>query len=212
MTRKLFILMAILGLGLLNANAQTMTKMTAMNDMPEMMTIGDSFAGFSVKDFNGKDQTFKQLKGKSGAVLVFVSAQCPVVQGYNERLKQLAKDLQEKNITLMGINSNSTETVERIKAHAAEKEYNFPILIDKGNVIADKFGATATPEVFFIDANDKLVYHGAIDNSRLGDNITENYLREAIDTNLSGKQIEKSVTKSFGCGIKRVEVGSTKMK
>ncbi len=206
MKHKLFLLFAILCLSLVTLNAQKVTE-----DTPKIMAIGDSIEGFSLKNLDGKDQTFNQLKGKNGAVLVFVSAQCPVVQGYNERLKQLAKDLKEKNIALIGVNSNSTETVERIKSHAAEKDYNFPVLIDKGNVVADKFGAMSTPEVFFIDANDKLVYHGAIDNSRLGDNITANFLRDAIDAKMSGKTIEKPVTKSFGCGIKRMETGNSKM-
>jgi hypothetical protein len=49
-----------------------------------------------------------------------------------------------------------------------------------------------------------LIYHGAIDNSRNGDNITENYLRDAVEANLSGKPVAKTSVNAFGCSIKRV--------
>jgi hypothetical protein len=48
------------------------------------------------------------------------------------------------------------------------------------------------------------VYHGAIDNSRSGDSITANYLRDAVEANLSGKPVARKNAKSIGCSIKRV--------
>ena len=61
------------------------------------------------------------LKGKNGAILVFVSAQCPTVKQYNERISQFAADFAPKGINVIGINSNSTESLEWVKSHAAEK-------------------------------------------------------------------------------------------
>ena len=91
-----------------------------------------------------------------------------------------------------------------MKKHA-EEHYKFPVLIDKGNVLADKFGATVTPEVFYFNEKNVLIYRGAIDNSRKGDQITENYLRDAFDATLSGKTVAKTSANAFGCSIKRVE-------
>lgn len=165
--------------------------------------VGTTLENFSLPDTDGKTHSFNDLKGKNGAVIVFLSAQCPVVKAYNERIKQIAADYAAKGITFIGINSNSTESLDWVKSHAAEN-YKFPMLVDKGNVFADKLGATVTPEVYYIDAKNVLRYHGAIDNDRSGKAITDNYLRAAFDASLSGKAIEKTKANAFGCSIKRV--------
>ena len=167
------------------------------------LSIGAAVENFSLADANGKLQSFNDLKGTKGAVLVFVSAQCPIVRMYNDRLNQIASDYKAKGITVIGINSNVTENGEQIKSHAAAT-FSFPVLIDKNSMLADKLGASRTPEVYFLDAKNVLLYHGAIDNDRFGKNITEPYLRTAFDSSLAGKKIERSsVAASFGCSIKR---------
>ena len=170
----------------------------------EGLAIGAAMENFKLTDTSGAEKSFNDLKGKNGAILVFVSAQCPVVKQYNERISKFAADFAAKGINVIGINSNHTESLEWVKSNAAEN-YKFPVLIDKGNVLADKLGANVTPEIFYLNEKNVLVYHGAIDNSRNGENITENYLRDAVEANLSGKAIAKTKANAFGCTIKRVE-------
>lgn len=167
------------------------------------LAVGSAVENFSLPDTNGTMQSLNDLKGKNGAVVVFLSAQCPVVKAYNERINQLAAEYQSKGINFIGINSNSTESLEWVKSNAAEN-YKFPVLIDKGNVLADKLGASVTPEAYYFDAKNILLYHGAIDNDKSGKAITDNYLRTAFDSALSGKAIEKTRANAFGCSIKRV--------
>ena len=169
----------------------------------EGLAVGATMENFKLTDTNGAEKSFNDLKGKNGAIIVFVSAQCPVVKQYNERIVKFAHDFAAKGINVIGINSNHTESLEWVKSHAAEK-YQFPVLIDKGNVLADKLGANVTPEVYYLNEKNVLVYHGAIDNSRGGDDITENYLRDAVEANLSGKPVAKKTANAFGCSIKRV--------
>jgi len=166
--------------------------------------IGATLENFSLPDTAGKTHSFNDLKGKNGTAIIFLSAQCPVVKGYNERISQVAADYAAKGINFVGINSNATEGLDWVKSNAAEN-YKFPVLIDKGNVIADKLGAAVTPEVYYFDAKNKLIYHGAIDNSRAGDNITSQYLRTAFDDSMSGKAVKETRINAFGCSIKRAE-------
>lgn len=196
MRRSSFILVTILAVAAFVLNP----LMSEAGDF----AIGTTLENFSLPDTDGKTQSFNELKGKNGAVIVFLSAQCPVVKGYNARINQIAADYEAKGIKFIGINSNSTETLEWVKSDAAAVGYKFPLLIDKGNVFADKLGATVTPEVYYFDAKNVLKYHGAIDNSRNGENITDNYLRTAFDSSLAGKAIEKTRANAFGCSIKRV--------
>ena len=165
--------------------------------------VGKALENFKLLDTSGKEQTLDGLKGKNGAVIVFLSAQCPVVKGYNERINQIAADYASKGINFIGINSNATESLDWVKSNASEVGYKFPILIDKGAVLADKLGADVTPEVFYFDAKNVLLYHGAIDNDKWGKNVTEGYLKAAFDASLGGKKIEKTSANAFGCSIKR---------
>lgn len=168
------------------------------------LAVGATFEGFTLPDTTGKQHSYKDLKGENGAVVIYLSIQCPVVKGYDERINQLAADYKAKGINFIGINSNYTEDLEEIKTHAAAT-YKFPVLIDKNNVLADKMGATVTPEIYYFNAKDVLLYEGAIDNDRHGKNITDNYARAAFDSSLSGKAIERTKENAFGCSIKRIK-------
>ena len=167
------------------------------------LAVGSALENFKLTDTSGAEKSFNDLKGKNGAVLIFLSVQCPVVKGYDARIVKLAEDYAAKGVNVIGINSNSTEVADKVKTHASEN-YKFPVLIDKGNVLADKLSANVTPETFYFNAKNVLVYHGAIDNSRNGENITDNFLRDALDTSLSGKAVAKTSANAFGCTIKRV--------
>ena len=167
------------------------------------LEIGSTAENFSLPDTEGKTLSLNELKGKNGTVVVWLSAQCPVVKGYKDRINEIAAAYQAKGINFVGINSNATEDLAWVKSNMAEFGYKFPILIDKDNVLADKWGATVTPEVYYFDAKNVLLYHGAIDNDRSGKNIQEQYLKTAFDSALGGKKIEKTRANAFGCTIKR---------
>ena len=179
----------------------TMPMMTSANGLE----VGSTVESFSLPDVDGNTQTLDGLRGKKGTVIVWLSAQCPVVKAYKDRINEIANAYKEKGINFIGINSNATEDLTWIKSNIAEFGYQFPVLIDKGNVLADKWGATVTPEVFYLDKKNVLMYHGAIDNDRSGKNVQEQFLKSAFDTSLSGKSIEKTKTAAFGCTIKRAD-------
>jgi peroxiredoxin len=177
---------------------------SAIGALAQVPTVGSTIYNFTLSDTSGASQSLNELKGKNGAVVIFLSAQCPVVRGYHERINELAAAYQAKGINFIGINSNSSESLDWVKSNAAEYGFKFPVLIDKSNIVADKLGASVTPEVFYVDAKNMLLYHGAIDNDRSGKNITESYLRTAFDDSLAGKKIAKTSANAFGCTIKRI--------
>jgi len=173
------------------------------NEVPAPPAIGATIDDFNLPDVNGVDHTLKSLKGKNGTVLIFIAVQCPVSNAYNERMEKLAMEYRTKGINVIGINSNNTEDAAAVKNHAAEKHLTFTILKDSGNKIADRLGASKTPEAYFLDANNKLLYHGRIDNSKEESGVNSSELRDALDANLAGKPVEKTTATAFGCSIKR---------
>jgi peroxiredoxin len=165
--------------------------------------IGTAIEDFSLPDTDGKNRSLASLKGKNGTVFIFISAQCPVSNAYNERMEALAQDFAKRGIAVIGINANATESADVVKAHAAEKHLTFTILKDPGNKIADRLGATRTPEAFLLDGNNKLAYHGRIDNSKDESAVETRELRDAMEALASGKAITKTTAMAFGCTIKR---------
>lgn len=191
---KIFVLIAALLIAL--------SACTEKNSPNPALSPGSTVENFTLPDTNGAQRSLNDLKGENGSVIVFVSTSCPINKQYNTRIAEFAADLGGRGIRVIGINSNYNEDVDEIRSHAADK-YQFPVLIDKGNVLADKLGANVTPEIFYVNEKGVLVYHGAIDNDRSGSNITEQYLRDAVDANLGGRPVAKQSTNVIGCSIKR---------
>jgi len=175
----------------------------ARPDLPMPPPIGATIDEFTLPDTNGKDHSLASLKGKNGTVLIFIAVQCPVSNAYNERMEKLAQDYKARGINVVGINSNVTEPTADVKAHATAHNLTFVILKDNSNRIADALGATHTPEAYFLDASNKLLYHGRIDNNKNVAQVDSSDLRLALDTALAGKPIEKTTAMAFGCSIKR---------
>lgn len=161
---------------------------------------------FSLNDYNGKKVSLTDFKDSKAIVLMFIATQCPVSNAYNERYNQLYNDYKSKNVVFLGINSNKAESVEEIKEHSKDHGFQFPILKDVKNIIADKLDAQRTPEIFVVNPSTmEVLYHGRIDDSQREAKITSNDLRAALDDILAGKSVAVKETKAFGCTIKRIE-------
>ena len=199
-TRNLSILLASL---FVIAGAIFASGARAEGEIPAPPAIGAAIEDFTLPDVDNKDRSLKSLAGKNGTVLLFIAVQCPVSNAYNERMEKLAQDYKAKGIAVIGINSNVAEDAATVKNHASENKLSFTILKDPSNKIADRLGATVTPEAYFLDGNNKLLYHGRIDNSRNAAQLETSDLRNALDAALAGKPVEKTEAKAFGCSIKR---------
>jgi peroxiredoxin len=185
------------------AGAIFATGARAEGEIPEPPAIGATIEDFTLPDVDNKERSLKSLAGKNGTVLLFIAVQCPVSNAYNERMEKLAADYKAKGIAVIGINSNVAEDAAAVKAHAEQNKLSFAILKDPGNKIADRLGAKVTPEAYFLDAGNKLLYHGRIDNARNAAQLETSDLRNALDAALAGKAVEKTEAKAFGCSIKR---------
>lgn len=160
---------------------------------------------FSLKDVNGKEYKLVDFKSKKAVVLMFIATRCPYSNAYNERMEKLYNDYKEKEVAVLAINSNKTEPVTEIIEHAKKYGFTFPLLKDEGNVVADQYGAEFTPEIFVLDGNLIVRYHGRIDNSHKLSEVNTHDLRDTLDALLAGKEVPKKETKAFGCTIKRVK-------
>ncbi|MCL5028698.1 MAG: thioredoxin family protein [Bacteroidetes bacterium] len=174
----------------------------------DTLSIGSKCPDFNLKGVDLKNYNLKSFTGKKALVVIFSCNHCPYVQAYEDRIISLQKKYFEKSLQIIAINSNDDsqyeeDSFEGMIDRAKEKEYNFPYLRDDDQSIANAFGATHTPEIFLFDSERILVYHGKIDDNWLEENkVKKQYLKNAIEETLAGKEISIPETYSLGCTIK----------
>jgi peroxiredoxin len=166
------------------------------------LTVGEPAPEFALKDARGREHQLKAYRGRV-VVVGFVATECPISNAYNERMRELADAYAARNVVFLGINANASESVAEVRAHAEKHGLKFPILKDTDGGVASAYGAVRTPEMFVIDAEGVLRYHGRIDNATEPGRVKRSDLREALDELLSGKPVSIPETKAFGCLIKR---------
>ena len=91
---------------------------------------------------------------------------------------------------------------DEMKEKAEKKGFTFPYLYDESQQIADKFGATYTPEFFVANADRKIVYMGAMDDNSNPTKVTRHYLHQALAAALTGTEAEVKETVAVGCRIR----------
>lgn len=164
---------------------------------------GQAMPEFKLRDLDGKEHSLSDFKGKI-VVLEFCSHNCPYSRGTDPQLIALADRYADQGVVVIGIDSNTPNDVDSIRKYAEEKGKKYPILKDVDNVYADKVGASRTPEVFVIDREGKVAYHGAFDDRIKPENPGETpYVENAVKALLDGKPVETPTAKAWGCTIKR---------
>ncbi len=169
--------------------------------------VGDQVANFSLPRLSDNQLTdLQQLaKGKKYLVLDFWSIQCPYCVGSEASFQNLHKKFSPQGVSFVHINANRTENstpeqLARVKATVQNKDIAFPVLLDKGNTIADAFGAPVTPTVFILRCKDmQVIYHGAPnDNPSQPDEVSKDYIDQALSEALAGKEIQIKTTDPKG--------------
>ncbi|MBV9613328.1 MAG: redoxin domain-containing protein [Acidobacteriaceae bacterium] len=166
--------------------------------------VGSQVSDFSLQQLDGSPVSFSALRGNV-TVVMFISVQCPVSNSYNDRMTALYQDYSPKGVKFVVINANRTEPATAVAEHARAHNFPFTVYKDENNTIADRFGATVTPETYVIDSTGMIRYHGSIDDSQNQSRITTQRLRLALDAVLGGSAPPQVETKAFGCSIKRVQ-------
>lgn len=169
------------------------------------VVLGGKISDLSFTTLDGKAASLYQHAGARGTLLIFMATRCPVSNAYNQRMADLAKEYTARGFAVMGINANRDEAPEEVAQHAAARHLGFTIVKDADDRAADLLGASVTPETFLFDTGWTLRYHGRIDDSREGTNITSRDLRAALDAVEIGKPVPVAETKAFGCTIKRMK-------
>jgi hypothetical protein len=165
----------------------------------------------SVKDIHGQVQWPFEAKGKSAAMVFFITDDCPISNRYAQEIHRICDAYANRaKCTLDYIDPDLTTA--KVEKHMSDFGHgNYPAVIDAKQVLVKAVGATVTPEVAVITPDGTIAYRGRIDNmwatwgqSRREATVFD--LRSALDQVLAGKPVAVPRTKAVGCYITPVEL------
>lgn len=178
--------------------------------------VGKPAPDFTLPDCTGKNVSLSDFKGKT-VVLEWVNHGCPfVVKHYGPgNMQKLQADATAKGAVWLSICSSAPgkqghmSGADAAKKCAEVQSAATAYLIDESGEVGKKYGAKRTPEMYVVNAEGILVYHGAIDDkpsTNPGDIAgATNHVTAALDEVLAGKPVTTPKTEAYGCSVKYAE-------
>jgi len=173
--------------------------------------VGDVATDFKLKNVDNKMVSLSDYNDAKGFIVIFTCNHCPYAKAYETRIIGLNHKYAAKGYPVIAINPNDPkvepqDSFEDMKERAKEKGFTFPYLLDEGQAVYPKYGATRTPHVFVLQkTNGKNVvrYIGAIDDNYSDANdVSHKYVEDAVDALLANKPVLLTSTVAIGCSIK----------
>jgi peroxiredoxin len=193
----------MIGLVMLGATAR------ADEPAPSKAKLGKQIPNLTFVDDKGKSWALHDLKDQKAVVIVFMSFECPVSNGYCPTLIDMVKEFGAHGVTFVGLTVNEDDSREHVAKQAKEFDANFPVFKDEKLRAAQALEADFTPECFVLDGDFTLRYRGRIDDryaERLQHQpITRHDLSQALGELLSGRPVATPATRAMGCMIPRIE-------
>ena len=175
----------------------------------QMLPLGTPAPAFRLPDPSGREVSLDDFPEAKAFLVVFMCNHCPFVKHIREELARLGRELPERGVAMVGINSNDADkypddSPKRMQFEAETYGYTFPYLVDASQEVAKAYQAACTPDFYLFDAQRRLVYRGQLDDSRPsnGKPVTGTDLRAAIDAVLGGQAVPAEQRPSIGCNIK----------
>jgi len=172
------------------------------HDHAATAVVGQPAPLFSLQDQNGKTVNLADYHDKI-VVLEWFNEDCPVCARHyaSGAMQKLAKEMTDKGVVWLAVNSTKNKTNETNKRIAGEWKMDFPILNDASGEVGHLYGAKTTPHMYVINKG-VLAYNGAIDNDPNGKGATKNYVTQAVHEIMAGQSVSEPMTKPYGCSVK----------
>ena len=168
------------------------------------LTACASSPAIVVRDCAGGSHEPLQVAGDHVHVIIFLSHECPIANGYAPTLRQLSEQWSsEPRITLCLVHVDPDIAVAAVQQH--QRDYQLPdtILLDPSQKLARACGVTITPEAVVVDRGG-IAYRGRIDDQwrRLGSRApvaSQRDLADAVTHVLNGEPVAQPFPKAVGC-------------
>jgi peroxiredoxin len=161
---------------------------------------------FDLLDAAGRRHTALEWKDARAVALFFIAAECPISNRYAPEINRIVADYATRGVAFYGVHSDQDVGAEASRRHARDYGFDFPVLLDPAQTLANQTGVTLTPTAVILSPAGELLYRGRIDNRYLDfgkyrDAGIRPDLRLALDAVIAGKPVAEKYTKSIGCAL-----------
>jgi peroxiredoxin len=178
-----------------------------------MVPLGTPAPDFALPDLTGAIVRRDDLEAAPALLVAFLCNHCPYVRHVEQGFGKLVAEYPA--LAVVGVCTNDAEAYpddapSRLDAQARRAGWTFLYLIDDTQEVGRAYNAACTPDFFLYDAQRRLAYRGAMDESTPGNAkpVTGDLLRAAIDHVLAGERVPEPHRPSRGCSIKWRSEGS----
>lgn len=170
------------------------------------LAIAVGTAADDTRDIDGQALTPLQPAGRAN-ILFFVMTDCPVSNAYAPEIQRTCREYRSRGVACSLVYEDAGIDATGVRRHLDEYGYeDIPAAIDATRAVAAAAGASVTPTAVVVDRSGDVRYRGRIDNlyadiGRRRRQVTEHYLRDALDAVIAGEPVPVSDTPAIGCHI-----------
>lgn len=119
--------------------------------------LGSIAPDFQLPDVvSGKEVALAQVNSKKATVIMFICNHCPYVKHILDKVVEVTKEYQAKEVEFIAISSNDIkaypqDSPKAMQQLAVDKDFKFPYLYDETQQVAKSYDAACTPEFFILD-------------------------------------------------------------
>ena len=155
-------------------------------------TVGD----FALLDHQGKHHQLSWYGDQKAIVIVIQGNGDAIVRAAAPALNELRDEYESQGVAFFMLNPRLQDGRESIANEAEEFGYDFPILVDETQLVAESLGVERTAESFLIDPTTMtVVFRGSIDDAN------NRQLRNALTAVLSGQAVADGSPATLGSPV-----------
>lgn len=165
-----------------------------------------NFEQLELKDTNGNVIPVVTLKGVQATAFLFLSPDCPLCINVSKTINEMAEEYTKRGVSFITVFPGNFYSTDTINSFREQYQIGLPALMDGNFKLTKMLNATVTPQVVVVNANEELIYSGAIDDrsKKLGEKrqvIQNPYLQRVLDAMLAKNEIPVKETEPIGCYI-----------
>lgn len=167
--------------------------------------VGRRIPDMALDQLYGGPVSLHDSGGQRGTVVFVRDPECPVSRAYGPRLARFARIYQPLGFNFLALYMNDQIGPTYLAADTGG--FDGPALFIRGGEggLAKTLGVKSTGDVFLLDAQQRLVYRGAVDDQYgIGytkEVPTNRLLEHALDAVIDGKPVTVPATTAPGCHI-----------
>ena len=130
------------------------------------LKIGETAGPIHLTNLSGQRMAMTNYAERRGTAVLFLSGRSEASLQVTDEINRLNHKFRDRKILIVGVCANAAESGDELRTFAQRRGLIFPLYRDPSGETARRFGARFTPEVYLLDAQGALVFHGGLQDEK----------------------------------------------